>query len=131
MPDKIYIGNTVLDTLVAVTEKEHAKGLMRQSWPPPVMSFPYETAEIRKFWMKNTVSPLDIVFCRNNSVVSIYQGEPLSTQMIGPNDPSDLVVELPLGTVDKMGIQIGDPIHIKYSVDTVAKRYEQKFAFCA
>ena len=50
--DKVSIGDNVLDTLVAVTEEEHNKGLMRTPWPPPVMSFPYETAEVRKFWMK-------------------------------------------------------------------------------
>ena len=42
--DKVSIGDNVLDTLVAVTEEEHNKGLMRTPWPPPVMSFPYETA---------------------------------------------------------------------------------------
>ena len=129
--DKVSIGDNVLDTLVAVTEEEHNKGLMRTPWPPPVMSFPYETAEVRKFWMKNTISPLDILFCKNDHVIAIHEGEPLSTHLIGPNEPSDLVVELPLGTANKLGIAVGDPVHIKYSVNTVAKRYRDKFAFCA
>lgn len=125
--DKISIGKNVFATLVAVTEDEHNQGLMRKPWPPPVMSFPYNTSEIRKFWMKNTVSPLDILFCKNDTVISIHKGEPLSTQLIGPNRPSNLVVELPLGTVKKLGIEVGDSVHVKYSISTVAKRYKEKF----
>jgi uncharacterized membrane protein (UPF0127 family) len=126
--DRVVLGNHEFCAKVAVTEEEHLQGLMRKPWPPPVMIFPYNTAEIRKFWMKNTISPLDIIFCRENKVVSIHKGEPLSTQLIGPNEPCDLVVETPFGTAEKIGVKIGDPVHVIYSIATMARRCEQSLA---
>lgn len=124
--DKIIIGNNTFETLVAVSEEEHIKGLMGKSWPPPIMIFPYKNAEPRKFWMHKTISPLDIIFCRSNRVIGIFEGKPMSTALFGPDEPSDLVVELPLGTAEKCGIRIGDNINIKYSIQTIAKRYERE-----
>jgi uncharacterized membrane protein (UPF0127 family) len=72
--DKIYVNGKWFNTEVAISEAEQAKGLMFKEWPPPVMVFPYKDATIRKFWMKNTVSPLDIVFCREGKFVEILKG---------------------------------------------------------
>ena len=101
MNNEIFIGKHKFTTLVAITEKEQCDGLMNQPWPPPVMTFPYKIAEIRKFWMKATISPLDIIFCRDDKIIKICRGEPMSTQLVGPNEPSDMVVEIPYGTVAK------------------------------
>lgn len=119
MSDKIIIGNNIFDTLVAVTEDEHARGLMYKKWPPPVMIFPYKTADVRRFWMRNTISPLDIIFCKENKIVDIKYGEPLSTKLIGPIEPVDLVIELPYGTAKNAGIKIGDDVSIVYSTQTL------------
>jgi uncharacterized membrane protein (UPF0127 family) len=121
VPDRVYINGIGFSTLVAVTAAEQERGLMGIKWPPPVMCFPYKRAEVRKFWMKNTISPLDIVFCNDHRVVGIYRGEPLSNAMIGPEQPSDLVVELPAGTVEEHGIRVGQPVSVNYSADTTAR----------
>lgn len=120
--DIVTIGNNSFYTLVAVTDEEHQKGLMYQAWPPPIMSFPYKNANIRKFWMKNTESPLDIVFCCAGKVVDIQQGKPYDTTLIGPNKPIDLVVELPQGYVKSHKISVGDSVEIKYSLRTLARK---------
>lgn len=101
----VFIGNNVFSTLLAVSELEQAKGLMGQKFPPPVMTFVYNTPKVNKFWMKNTPSPLDIIFCHNNKISQICYGEPYSTAIIGDNKLSDLVIELPHGTVDKSNIK--------------------------
>lgn len=119
--DIVHIGNNSFPTLIAITPEEQSKGLMYRKWPPPVMCFPYLTAGVHKFWMQNTLSPLDIIFCKDNKIVSICYGEPLSTQLIGPNIPSDLVVELPHGTVSKCGISVGDDVQLIYSKQTIAR----------
>ena len=124
--DKILIGKHTFTTLVAISEEEHIQGLMGKPWPPPVMIFPYKEAEHRKFWMHKTVSPLDIIFCRSNRIIGIFEGKPMSTALVGPNEPSDLVIELPLGTAKNCGINIGDEVNIKYSIHTIAKKYEQE-----
>jgi uncharacterized membrane protein (UPF0127 family) len=71
--------------------------------------------------MKNTVSPLDIIFCKNNRIISIMAGQPMSTTMVGPDEPADLVIELPKGTSEKYGFYIGDIVKTVYSTDTAAK----------
>lgn len=121
MLDKIYIGNYWFNTLVAVTEKEQSVGLMYKKWPPPVMIFPFKTASYRKFWMKNTPSALDIIFVRSGKVVGIFKGEPLSTAGVGPNEPADLVVELPHGTATRFGLFVGDEVRACYSAETAIK----------
>lgn len=80
--------------------------MMYREWPPPVMSFIYASPGVNRFWMKNTPSPLDIVFCHNGKVSEICYGEPYSTSVVG-TQISNLVIELPHGTVESAGIKIG------------------------
>lgn len=122
--DLIVIGTNVFETIVALTEEEQRKGLMYKSWPPPVMIFPYKKAGVRKFWMKNTSSPLDIIFCKSNQIVGIFKGNPYTTTLVGPNKLIDLVIELPFGTVAEKDINIGDSVEVKYSLATIARQID-------
>lgn len=106
----VFIHNNVFPTLLAISAEEQRQGLMYQEWPPPIMSFIYTEPRINKFWMHNTPSPLDIVFCHAGKVSQIHAGEPFSTAMIGDNKFSDLIIELPHGTVDNSGIKIGHAV---------------------
>ena len=119
--DKITLGEHQFETLVAVSDEEQAIGLMFQKWPPPIMTFPFAKRSVRKFWMKNTPSPLDIVFVRANEIVGIETGEPMSTRCVGPDQPVDLVVELPAGTCEAKGITVGQLVKPKFSIQTVAR----------
>ena len=121
MSDVVYIGPHEFSTLVAVSQNEQAQGLMGKKWPPPVMCFPYKRADYRKFWMKNTPSPLDIIFVKSNIIVDILRGEPYSTSTVGPNTPCDLVVELPFGTTSKLDIKIGDVVKTCFSIETMSR----------
>jgi len=103
----IFIYNNIFPTLLAISSEEQSQGLMHQEWPPPVMSFVYDSPRINKFWMKNTPSPLDIIFCHAGKVSEICYGEPHSTGMIGSNLFSDLVIELPHGTAESNQIKVG------------------------
>ena len=105
----VYIHNTVFPTLLAISSDEQQQGLMYQEWPPPVMSFIYATPGVNRFWMKNTPSPLDIVFCHNGKVSEICYGKPHDTTAVG-TQLSDLVIELPRGTVDSAGIKVGQAV---------------------
>lgn len=108
----IYVNNNVFSTLLAISEYEQSKGLMYQEWPPPIMTFVYGRPKINKFWMQNTPSPLDIVFCYDNKVSEICYGEPYSTRVIGGNNFSNLVIEFPYGTIDSSNIKIGQSVGI-------------------
>jgi uncharacterized protein len=129
MNDVISIKGQVFKTLVAVTESEQCQGLMYQKWPPPIMAFPYKRAALRKFWMNNTATPLDIVFCRSNCVIGIFKGEPFSTKLIGPNEPADLVVELPAGTAAKLGLSVGDYVGFTPTEITVERQRKLGVSF--
>ncbi len=109
---KIKISNLEMDTIIAESDEDQMAGLMYVPPPVPVMSFVYSAPRINRFWMKNTPAPLDIVFVLKGHIVSIHEGEPFSTKLIGDFKPSDLVVELPYGSCEKLGINIGDPVEL-------------------
>lgn len=127
--DTISLKGQVFPTLVAVTESEQCKGLMYQKWPPPIMVFPYKRASVRKFWMNNTTTPLDIIFCQGNCIIGIFKGEPLSTKLVGPDIPSDLVVELPGGTATALGLEVGDYVGFSPTKTTVERQEKYGFSF--
>lgn len=102
----VYVDNNVFSTLLALSEEEQSTGLMGQVWPPPIMSFVYPKPKYNKFWMKNTPSPLDIVFCCNGEITQICKGEPYSTEVLGDDRLSDLIIEFPYGTVSSSGIKL-------------------------
>lgn len=106
----IHVADNIFPTLLAISEEEQMTGLMGQEWPPPVMSFIYTQPKITQFWMKNTPSPLDIVFSHNGVITQICKGEPYSTSLIGDYRLSDLVIEFPFGTVVPAGIKLGHKV---------------------
>ena len=124
MKDLLIFNDVKIPIKVAITEEEHYSGLMLLK-KTSSMIFPYIKPEVHKFWMKNTLLPLDIIFCHKGSIISIEKGIPLSENFIGPNAPTDLVVELPTGSAGKLGMRPGDKINIKYSWETRYKLFLQ------
>lgn len=123
----IHINNHIFPTLLAISAEEQSKGLMYQEWPPPVMSFIYDTPSINKFWMANTTCALDIVFSHNGAISQICRGEPYSTSTIGNDSYSDLIVEFPYGTVKSFGIKVGDDVGlVKPNLEELKKLISEK-----
>ncbi len=125
--DIIYLNNKSFITKVAITEDEHELGLMFTK-NPYVMSFPYKTSAVRKFWMKNVNYPLDIVFCKSGKIVSICKGFAHSENFVGPNFATDLVVELPYGTVSQYKLFEGDTVRLELSRVTYLKKFAYELA---
>lgn len=124
----IHVANNIFLTLFAISEKEQKLGLMGQEWPPPIMSFVYEYPKCNKFWMQNTPSPLDIVFSNNGIINQICKGEPFSTEIIGDNKLSDLIVEFPYGTVASSGIKLRHNIGlVKPTADELKRIIAKKY----
>ena len=103
----IFIDNLVMPALFAISDVEQNQGLMFRKPPVPNMAFLYKFPQVNKFWMKSTPAPLDIIFCHNGKISQICYGEPYSTRIIGNEELSDLVIELPAGTVEKNKIRLG------------------------
>jgi uncharacterized membrane protein (UPF0127 family) len=108
----VCLGDNILETLLAISGQEQEQGLMYVEPPVPVMSFVYAKPMVNRFWMKNCLAALDIVFCHQSLVSQICYGEPYSTRIIGGEQFSDLIVELPFGTVDDLGIKMGQSAKI-------------------
>ncbi len=129
--DLVKINKNTFKTLVAITEEEQNAGLMWQKAPTPVMVFAFEKPDVHKFWMMNTIAELDIIFCKSGKIVEIHHGKPLSLDLVGPDYPIDLVIELPFGSVKNYKIATGDEVELKYSVATLSRKYAKKLASVA
>ena len=120
--DFVIFGENKLAAKFAITTEEQAKGLMFCE-EDVVMAFLYKDKNYHKFWMKNTPKPLDLVFCRDNEVVDIRKGVAFSLSLISSGEVSDLVIELPLGTVEKLNITTGCKVDLELSIETSIKKF--------
>jgi len=123
----LVIGERTFPTMLAITPMEQAQGLMYVKANPPIMSFVYDEPEMNKIWMKNTFVPLDVIFCRAGKIVAISRGEPHSEDLFGPDYPTDLIVEMPEGSVEKYDICIGNEVRLKYDVASFGKKLSARY----
>ena len=69
--------------------------------------------QLRSFWMKNTIVPLDIIYINSaNEVVSIQaNAQPLSTQSLPSGKPASYVLEVKGGEAVAQGIGVGTKVY--------------------
>lgn len=96
---------------LARTPSEHELGLMfRRALPEDSgMLFIFPQAEVRRFWMKNTYIPLDMLFLdAGRRVVGIEaQTVPHDLTGRGPDVPAQYVLEVAGGYARRHGIDVG------------------------
>lgn len=98
---------------VAASPAEQQKGLMFRTalGPDEGMIFPGGPPEIRSFWMKNTVIPLDLIFIGpDRRILNIARGEPYSLEPIPSAGPAINVLEINAGRAAQLGIKPGDVV---------------------
>ena len=114
---RISIGDRVMKVDYARTTQEKINGLMFVEQMPEDygMVFTYPAPEITKYWMKNTLIPLDILFFDENAkLIHIERNAtPHDLSPRGPDTPVCVVVEINGGMADKMGIKKGDVLIAK------------------
>ena len=104
---------------VARTPEQQRLGLMQRPELPPLrgMWFPFNRARRARFWMHNTLAPLDMVFLREGRVIHIESDVPvcpgLPCPSYGPTELADGVVELGAGEARRLGIGTGQPSPIQ------------------
>ncbi len=115
------IGGRELQLEVANTPSQQEKGLM---FRPPLaddrgMLFPFTPARPVAFWMKNTPSPLDIIFLLDGEVKAIARNATTCKTDPCPIYPengvvADNVLEVRAGLAKELGLQEGDRIIINF-----------------
>lgn len=99
---------------VAKTPEEQQKGLMFVEEMPMAqgMIFVYPQQSIAKFWMKNTLIPLDILFFdATNTLIHIEaSARPGDLNPRGPDVPICSVLEINGGQAQKLGLNLGSKL---------------------
>jgi hypothetical protein len=117
----VNIAGREIQLEVAATAQQQAQGLM---FRPPLpddrgMLFPFTPARPVAFWMKNTPSPLDMIFLLNGQVQAIARNATMCVSDPCPIYPeggvmADNVIEVRAGLTQELGLKEGDQVMIKF-----------------
>lgn len=108
----VSVGNTTVRVEIANTQMTRAKGLSSRSSLEEEngMLFVFETQNVTpKFWMKDMLIPLDIIWINDDKIVKIDKNiQPNELQIYTSNQPIDYVLEVNGGFSEKKQIKVGD-----------------------
>lgn len=115
---KVRIGNAVITVEVAATEGQKQKGLGGRSSldDDHGMLFPYDHKEQYNFWMRGMLIPLDFIWIDGNRIADITENVPPPPETSGspvivkPKVEINKILEVNAGTVQRLGIRIGDAV---------------------
>lgn len=104
---------------VARTPEEITKGLagFNSLAQNSGMVFPFDHPDYFMFWMKDINIPIDIIYLRDNKIVTIYPNmqpskDSKTWQIVRPLVPSDTVIEINAGLSQKYQFKVGDVIQL-------------------
>jgi uncharacterized membrane protein (UPF0127 family) len=115
---RIHAKDGVVDVAVEIVSTPEAvtRGLMYRTELPDDhgMLFVFREEKDQRFWMKNTLIPLDMIFIGADQViVGIHPNAvPLSTATVGVGRPSRWVLEVPGGWSARRGVATGDRVEL-------------------
>lgn len=106
------------DVELALTPPQQSRGLMfrTEMADNEGMLFVFSDVQMRSFWMKNTLIPLDMLFIHPDGTIHHihHNAKPQDLTSVTSRYPSKAVLELNGGTADKMGIKEGDKVRHAY-----------------
>ena len=112
---EVTIGKERLTLEVADDEAEQERGLMyRRSMPADHgMLFAFKWADVRSFWMQNTLIPLDIVYLDEAAkVLNVEAMVPLDESAVRSDGKAKYAIELNHGAAERLAIKRGDAIDL-------------------
>lgn len=102
----------LFDIEIAASGADRSRGLMYRTDLPEDrgMLFVFDEEGPRSFWMRDTPTPLDIIFADSVGVIVriARQTVPYSTIPIRSGGPSQYVLEVHAETTERLGIVAGD-----------------------
>jgi uncharacterized protein len=118
---QVCIKDSCFSVEVAATQSQRQYGLMDREYldPDKGMLFVFEKEGNYRFWMKNTLIPLDIIWI-NSSQDIVYierNAQPCTPDFcpsIDPGKNASYVLEINGGMSDKYSINVGDKANISY-----------------
>ncbi|MFM7439959.1 MAG: DUF192 domain-containing protein [Snowella sp.] len=115
------IGEEAIELEVAKTPEQQEIGLMFRTdlAKNRGMIFLFSPPRVARFWMKNTLIPLDMIFLRGGVIQSISASVPPCKRdpcpSYGPFVEIDQVVELASGRAKELGLQKGDLLKVEFT----------------
>lgn len=107
---------------LALTTDQQQRGLMhRENIPEDYgMLFVYNRVQDVNMWMKNTPSPLDMLFIDNDGKILwiAENAKPFDERVISSHFPVRATLEIKGGQVAARGIKIGDTVYNSYFGNT-------------
>jgi uncharacterized membrane protein (UPF0127 family) len=120
---EVRAGRTTLRLAVAFTEAQREHGLMNVPFVPAgqgmLFAFPGGD-ELRGFWMKDTITPLDMIFVRSDGTIVMIAENVPATKPGTPDDKvarrqavAKYVIELGARDSERIGLQPGMQLNIE------------------
>jgi hypothetical protein len=115
---QVQIGTEIIKLEVAATPQQQQQGLMYRTELPKNrgMLFIFTPPRVAKFWMKNTLISLDMIFLKDGEVKAVIDYVPPCRRdpcpTYGPSVLVNQVIELPAGRAKTLGIEVGDRLEI-------------------
>lgn len=107
------IGSYEFKLIVARSEKEREVGLSKFDKLPKDfgMIFLFDRPGLYPFWMKDMKFPIDIIFVKDDRIVTIYQNLPINNLKIySPTENSNKVIEINANLSKRYNFSVGDSV---------------------
>lgn len=117
----ITINGKTISVWLAQTDAQRSEGLMFVQ-PDEIgdeqgMLFVFPDERLLGFWMRNTITPLDIAFARmDGTIVRIWQMPPLTLNTYPSGEPAMFALEMKAGAFERLGIREGDQLEIPQNI---------------
>jgi uncharacterized membrane protein (UPF0127 family) len=114
--NQVKINNNLFDVKTVISQTDIQNGMMGKKFNNEFngMLFIMKPG-VHSFWMKNCITPLDIIFIKKNKVNVIHKDCPpcktKDCQMY--KGEGDLVLEIKGGDCDKYDIKEGDDVYVQ------------------
>ena len=112
---RVLVNDNIFKVKVCLTPETIQKGMMGQNFNQDFngMLFMMPENGEQSFWMKNCITPLDIIIIKNNVIVNIHHDCPPCLQDDCPSycGNGNIVLELRGGACQKLDIKPGDTVN--------------------
>lgn len=121
---KVFVKNTEFNVEVADNPMKRSRGLSgRESLAENEgMLFVFPGADFQIFWMKGMRIPIDILWIKDNKIVGFEinaqpqpGGRTSDLKRYSSPEAVDKVLEVAAGTVERLGIEVGEEIVVEYN----------------